>query len=303
MQAATELPFPAERTARAGVVETFTLSKWGAYYADLNEDGVFANHAFAAAVDGISDHYGQRYRRGTSGRIAMTVVLGTLATLRFDADEEAFREQATLALARTFGPGQPGERRPGVAMVVYSHHWRELWSYADPIALAFDGHGKTVLAFGGDPGGGAAARERVRLNQELLAQGAITPDSLYRQDPGLDSADVKTLLTGPSPRLNTPGGVAVLNGTVLPEGCTVNIRPVPDDAAMLVLATDGYPRHLMEDADFWNLERAERRLAEINASDPHCLGINAGVKGIMDHPETRQRGNSYDDRSYLRIRL
>ena len=88
---------------------------------------------------------------------------------------------------------------------------------------------------------------------------------------------------------NRPGmfGYPVLNGLNFAEEM-IKVWSVPDGVEV-VLASDGYPELC------GTLAESEKRLKEILAEDPLCIGRNAGTKGVMEGLE------SFDDRTYARV--
>jgi glycerophosphoryl diester phosphodiesterase len=72
----------------------------------------------------------------------------------------------------------------------------------------------------------------------------------------------------------------------------IHIVDVGDSVKEVILASDGYP-------DLYpTLQETERNLREIIAQDPMLVGVrHRSTKGVLKGAE------SFDDRTYLRIRL
>ncbi len=123
------------------------------------------------------------------------------------------------------------------------------------------------------------------------AQTAAAGDlDLTTSDPGRLAA--RALISRQGALRNTVGpyGFAAIDGRPVPAALVV-VHDVPGGVEELVLASDGYPEIRP------TLAETEARLAELLAEDPHCMGALRGTKGVMAGQL------SFDDRSYLRLRL
>jgi len=271
---------------RVKVLESFTAAKSGRE--DDCEDGILVTEHFAAVVDGATDKSGRRYDGLAPGRFAMLACLDAIGSLPPRADAESAIRHLTETLASRLPPGlPPGGDSPTAAAAVYSAARREIWQVGD---VGFwhegmpEGAGRPVKLVDQ-----RAAEIRAAVLRAVLGSGA-DPAETARADPG--RAAIKSILTGQGAFRNNPAAgewaYAAIDGHPVDPALAV-VHPVPDSAAVIILASDGYPAILPD------LRSSEALLARLLAEDPLCTGALLGTKGV-------QPGNqSYDDRSYLRI--
>jgi hypothetical protein len=142
------------------------------------------------------------------------------------------------------------------------------------------------------------------VNELALLSGELaSPDALYDNDPGRDAlAAVFNRQHVLANREGHPDAYSVLCAKLVPAGLAL-VVPVTPDVQEILLTSDGYPLHLMTDAELKSLNAMETTLKAINARDPHCMNENLGPKGLTRDPATGQLNDNYDDRTVLRFRL
>jgi len=270
---------------RLRVVERFVVGKHGD--PDRCEDLIVVGDAFAAVLDGATDNHDVTFDGLAPGRFAVQACAGALAALPAEADARTAVDRLTTALARAAAaatPSGPGAGRPALSLVAYSVARHEVWRIGD-CAFLIDGEGDNPESLVDL----AAIGARSAHLHSLLAAGASI-DALLADDPG--RALIRPLLRAQRALSNrddnNPYAYGCLDGTPVPHRF-VEVVPVPEAAAEVVLASDGYPELRA------TLAESERRLADILAEDPLC---------ISRHPTTKGLGPgqvSFDDRAYLRL--
>jgi hypothetical protein len=280
---------------RLEILDCFTQPKAGAESPSTNEDHIVINPAsgWAAVFDGISC-FDPEAHEVTPGRQASLLAAGQLDLLEPDAPMTCPFDWGCLALASRLGALKPGAVGPGTVAAFVSAHHRKAAVIADIwVALAHAGGRLEILNHGcGVP---ASARVRAELIKAKLAAGEVDEDSLYDGDPAHETA--RGLVQKQWTRVNNadhPYGYGVICGRPIPPPL-IKVFDVPPGAE-IILASDGYPRL------FPTWQQTEDHLQEMNRKDPHCLHLNVGVKGIRRRADGKL-GASYDDRSYLRLRL
>lgn len=279
------------------VVERFVAGKAGDPL--LCEDAVVVTDGHAAIVDGATDITGRRYGVPgvTGGRWAMAACVAAIEALPADADAETATARLTAALAERIDPALAPQLRPSASVTIYSRSRRQVWQIGD---VAFH--------YAGLPAGAGRPRRPVDriaadfraavIAAETAAAGttadaAGTPPGrldLATDDPGRRAAQALISRQGALRNTLGPYGFAALDGRPMPPALVV-VHDVPGHIGELVLASDGYPEIRP------TLAGTEARLAELLAEDPHCVGALRGTKGVMAGQV------SFDDRSYLRLRL
>lgn len=260
------------------------------------EDGMFIGSKLAVVIDGVTSHGKLKWNGGSSGRFAKDVLCEYLR-----AHEEELAElpagEFLLRLNNVLGkkveeycPGPKAlEEYPRACIVLYNTVAGEVWSYGDcQCRIGDELHHKE--------------KEVDRLLSELRAfviesevikaeKAGETAEEYLRKVPEHDLGReiVSPLIERQELFENIPGqfGYPVLNGLNFAEEM-IKVWPVPDGVEV-ALASDGYPELC------GTLAESEKRLKEILAEDPLCIGRNAGTKGVMEGLE------SFDDRTYARV--
>ena len=310
------------------VVERFVAGKAGDPL--LCEDAVVVTGGHAATVDGATDITGRRYGVPgvTGGRWAMAACVAAIEALPADADAETATARLTAALTERIDPALAPQLRPSASVTIYSRFRRQVWQIGDvafhyaglpagagrprrPIdRIAADFRAAVIAAETAiiaaetaavGTAAGTAATTAIAAKTTAIAAGtagttaatAETPPGrldLATDDPGRRAAQALISRQGALRNTLGPYGFAALDGRPVPPALIV-VHDVPARVGELVLASDGYPEIRP------TLAETEARLAELLAEDPHCVGALRGTKGVMAGQV------SFDDRSYLRLRL
>ena len=267
------------------VVTRFVRSKYG--QGELCEDVIATTDGFTAVFDGSTDVSGLRIDGVTGGRLAALTAAEALDDLAPDADVDRAVEHLSARLAdRNFldepRPLPVGRDRPSTAMLIFSHHRRQLWRIGDS-GFAIDNH----VDLPDMPIDQLTYGLRAAYLHALIAGGA-DPAELTENDPGHQLLKPVYLAQRNLTNQTVPYGYGALDGSAVPETFIESIA-VPDDAQRLVLVTDGYP--FIHDT----LQATEEALAELTARDP---------LGITDWPRPLGVGpliDAFDDRAWVEL--
>jgi hypothetical protein len=269
------------------VVERFIAAKSGR--SEDCEDGIVVTSWLAAVIDGATDKTGDRYEGMTGGQLALTACSEALQSLDSPVSPDEAMDSMSEALAKRLPSGlSPGER-PAAAVSIYSAAHREVWQLGD-VGFWYGGLDESRIRPQKIVDRYASELRAAFLRAEL-ASGA-DPAWLAQHDPG--RAAITGILAYAGVFCNNPGAgdwaYGGINGWPVPPGL-VKIYQVPSRITELVLASDGYPRILS------SLRESEDLLARLLTEDPLCIGQLRGTKGVTPGNE------SFDDRSYLRLRI
>lgn len=251
----------------------------------LCEDGWVCTPHFAAVVDGSTSKVAGRH----GGREAMLLITEALKSLMPEADKGEMLRHLTAALSRHNPPKarRAAEYRLTCSAAIFSRARRVVWIVGDcqcRIGGKIFTNPKRTDAI--------LAQVRGDVLRFLLSKGH-TIGELRKHDLGREFIhgmlrEQTNFQNDTNPR--NPFRYAVLDGTPPIEEFVKEI-PVPQEAAELVLASDGYPQPAA------TLRESEELLRQLLHEDPLCMARNAGTKAWA-------AGNaSYDDRCYLRLRL
>lgn len=258
------------------------------------EDGVVVTGSHAAVIDGATNKSGVTFGSVSPGRMAMLLVSEAVESFGPEIAPEGalgringrirswYERQGVLETVRT----HPASRCTA-SLVIYSEPRRELWFIGDCQALV-DG---TTFQFHKEADRVLSDLRALILHVEL-SKGATERD-LMKLDLGreriLEFLKLQTQLQ--NSRYECEFTYHVVDGFSSDPARQITIVPVPETAAELVLASDGYPRL------FPTLAETEAYLAEVLEQDPLCFRRWRSTKG-------RSKGNfSFDDRSYVRVAL
>ena len=133
---------------------------------------------------------------------------------------------------------------------------------------------------------------RSSINKSYLSRGIMTLDEIASNDPG--RAIIQPFITQQVRWQNAdpsvPYSFGVIDGSDVPTEF-IKIHFVPEEASEIILASDGLPRL------FGTLSESLKHLHEASSSDPLCISILRGTKGL------RQGAEFPDDVSYMRIKV
>lgn len=267
------------------IVEQFSCPK---STATPSEDLVAVTAFYAAVIDGATPKTSCLIGGETPGHLAAAILGKAIATLPPDISSRDAVDAMTDALAASRPTGSTSDTvcddRPTASAVIYSVRRREIWQVGDCPFLC----GGKEFRNEKEIDHILARRRAGRIRQAIESGHSI--ESLMTDDPGRRL--IQPYITAQVKRQNSlcRHGFGVLDGTPVP-GAYIRIYPIGDEIREIVLASDGYPRL------FPTLDATEEYLHRCLASDPLCIGPLLATKGL------RPGNLSFDDRSYLRIRL
>lgn len=192
-------------------------------------------------------------------------------------------------LVRTFkqeaGAPTPASHTGGFVFCIVHPERREIWRLGD-CGYGIDGQVRPT----GIRAETVGANQRALVIRSQFVQGLSVSDVMAHADyDDLISAHVDAQMYFAN-KTSDEYGCGVINGDPVPEQF-IEIEPIPAGAREIAITSDGYPSPLATLAD------AEQLLDRCLREDPLCIGSNLGRKGLG---HGRQ---SYDDRSYIRIKL
>ncbi len=245
---------------------------------ELCEDGIFCNEDFVAVFDGVTAKTSRKFNGKTGGRAAMECAVSTLSQAKSDIDAESLFGKINSAIAELYEGDATGEA--AVCAIIYSRHFKEIWSVGDCQCLVDNKHFKNEKQID-------VILSNVRsLALEIYGKKGVTSS----EDPG--RAFILPLLKEQHCLANGNSiySYAVLNGT--PEFDPRSYLCIKaHEGAEIVLATDGYPKL------FNTLDQSEKALSYLIENDPECRYEYCSTKGI-------QEGCcSFDDRAYIRVNI
>lgn len=273
------------------VIEQALVSRTGK--ASDCEDALCVTDWFVCVVDGVTFKGATLVPGPAPGRIAAGLICECVEQFPFDIDFRTAVHTLTVRIqefCKTLPSAAPGEdyrKHIAASVVVLSRHRREIWSVGDCQILMAD----RIIVNRNNLDSVAADARALYLETELL-RGKSIPD-LLGHDTGRDF--IQPLLSRQHEFLNleTPSEFcyAAVCGVPLPERLMIHPIGIPTDVTEVVLASDGYP-HLAP-----TLEESEKLLKKAIEEDPLRFRKAKSTKGM-------RTGNvSFDDRSYIRVRL
>lgn len=269
------------------VLESCCIPKKSNEKTQSGDDVVHLTPHFAAVIDGAGSWSG-RLDGLTPGRFAALAVARGLDALPSEAtlpEAAAFLSQRLAqALATATLEGEL-LRPPTCVAAIYSAARREIWLVGDCQALLAGQHYQTNL-----PTDERAAAFRQALLRALLLAGKTVAD-LRASDPSWPL--LRPLFEAAPAYQNHPTdplGYGAFDGQPIPER-HLQVIKVPKSVSEIVLASDGYP--VLRPT----LEESEAALWDLAQTDPLMIGDYAGCRAFSSDTD------SFDDRTYLRLRL
>lgn len=265
------------------VVERFQQGKLDAAH---YEDGLVVTPAYAAVIDGSTSKGDYDWGKETSGSIArdvlsdgiralqagesLTTILQSL-TERLNQHTQTITQQPATVLSAW--------NRLTASVVLYSDTLKKVWQIGDCPCLA-DGK----LHDNSKPREAQLAALRSRVLEKALSEGRTTEELLT------DDIGRKTILKELKAECAFQNKTfALFDGTPV---YTPGIKTIDvSNCKELVLASDGYPFL------YPTLRQSEDALSTLLKKDPLCIRLFKATKGL------RPGYHSFDDRTYLRIRL
>lgn len=259
--------------------------------AETCEDGIIVTDSFAAVIDGSTSKTPLRINPTmTNGRYCMETVRRHIASLSPTASAEDFCVSVAQTIMSIYKGNklditrlqQHPEERMTASAVIYSNSLRQLWFVGDCQCLM-----NNVLYNNSKPSEAVFAAKRAEFINHAISSGSVSIDDVLRgQDPGRELILPDLIASCKGQNLT----FSVIDGFPIPMQ-HVKVISVPNDVTELVLASDGYPIILP------TLRESEETLNTILNNDPLCINLFKATKGLI-------KGNtSFDDRSYLRIRI
>ncbi|NLZ76542.1 MAG: hypothetical protein GX911_01045 [Spirochaetales bacterium] len=260
-----------------------------------NEDGLFISEHFAAVIDGCSSRNPLSGQARTNGVIAKNLLLECLGNL----DPNASKDETFHALNDSIrawhvtndlleAAGEDPRMRPGAYIAMMSSARREIWILGDCQALV-DGvrYTKTKAI------DTLMELNRAMLIEEALIQGFSREHLLHH--PELIQDRLAEFMTHQASFQNRMVGTSTFGYPTL-DGFfdhhdSIVVVELGREAKEVVLASDGYP--LLRPT----LEESERELGRLLRKDPLLYTEYRATKGL--NPSF----DSFDDRTYLRIRI
>ena len=273
-------------TADPVVVESFCQGKTSD---DRNEDCIVIDRNFIAVVDGVTSKSNFSYGGKTTGKLAGELVAQTIRSAPPDIDlhglTDAVNRRFRDFYSRVDFPYDIHQLGLQAMASIYSHHRHEVWMVGD-CQVNVDGNiwlntkqSDTILAdmrslaltiLVREHGGERFIAEHDEGRETILPW--ILRANIFAND---DS---------------TRFGYSVFNGEPIPDTLVRRI-PLDDSSHEIIITSDGYPEPSS------TLAEAERQLAILLRDDPYCYRRFPSTKGI------RHGQHSFDDRSYIRLRI
>lgn len=273
------------------IIEQFIQSKTGRM--ETCEDDIFVNEHFAVVLDGATSKTDKKWDGKTPGRVATDCVLSILPFINPTTTAEKFYLACNEAIADWYKKNnvyiemrEHINQRPTVSIVVYSQHRRQVWCTGSGYTL-FDNQyiNNTKLV------DTLNAEVRSYFIQCELKRG-ISEYELLLHDTGRKLVEPLIMKQQFFQNSDEPSefNYYEIDG-FFTQTSKIRITDIPPEVEELVLASDGYPEI------FRTLEKTEKFLAALLKDDPLLYKKYKATKGL-------QQGNvSFDDRSYLRIKL
>lgn len=269
------------------VLESLCEAKYSSSTTVPGDDVLHLTPGFAALIDGAGSWSG-RLNGLARGRFAALAVAKGLNLLDAEADVVRAASHLSRVLKNSLGRATlEGElvRPPTCVAAIYSVSRREVWLVGDCQALIFGQHHQFEL-----PTDQRAAAFRQAFLKALILSGKGLED-VQAGDPSW--ALLKPVFEAAPADQNHPLdslGYGAFDGQEIPA-CHLHVVPVPQHVHEVILASDGYPElHA-------TLAESEEALWALARRDPLMIGDSPGCRAF---PVT---GGSFDDRTYLRLRL
>lgn len=299
------------------------MEQWvcGKKDADHCEDGIVMTDNYAAVIDGSTSKTPFRLQEAYSnGKLCMLEVSKFIRQAPADLTAEQFCQGVTEHIHALYGSFAAQveahkEQRLCASAIVVSRHRSEVWMVGDCHCLINNTHHDNPK-----PQEAGQAQRRAAIWQDLFrhhpeldngqpleedpARQAIIPDIVDKMAgqnvryavidgfpifmPGVKVIKLPTT----SPAAEGTSQEAATLASSAPEVTFQEATSSKQEAVVeVVLASDGYP------ILYNTLDATERTLQKIIHADPHMAFIQPECKGWM------KGQSSFDDRSYLRLRL
>ena len=252
-----------------------------------SEDGIVVTNNFVAVIDGSTSK--TKYRHSlfrTNGRYAMYLTARYIRQMSKTTTSEQFLRGVTAYIRKHYNKSmlprlaEHPEDRLTCSAVVYSRLNREIWMVGDCQCMI-----NGELFDNPKPAEAELAAMRAEEVKRLLATG-VTQEELLRNDTARPVIIPRMLETMREQNVS----YSVIDGFPIARQ-HVRIIPLDFRPWELVLASDGYP--ILRPT----LAESEEELQKLREEDPLNIGRFQATKAF--HPDF----NSFDDRSYIRLKV
>ena len=259
----------------------------------LSEDRIVFTNGFAAVVDGCSNRLGLEYEGFSPGFIASKCIELAISRFALDVDvfdalrimndtiREWYLEHGLLDIVR-----QDPRMRISCYFAIFSEYRREVWVLGDCKALV----GNNLITSEKNIDKLHESLRSFFLRAEILK--GKSEEELYMLQDEIQSF-TNCISSNQAFFQNSTDslfGYSAMDG-FYNQFNNLKVYEIPEGIDELVLSSDGYPKL------YNNLADSESYLLTQIRQDPLCFKSNLSVKGVCPG------FNSYDDRSYLRIKI
>lgn len=255
------------------------------------EDGIIVTDSFAAVIDGSTSKTPLRINPAmTNGQYCMEAVRQHIEELSTDATAEDFCVSVTQKIMSIYEARnidisilrQHPEERMTASAVIYTRTLRQLWFIGDCQCLI-----NGTVYNNSKPQEAILAARRAAFLSDAISKGNVTTEEIIGgHDAGRELILNDLIESCKGQNID----FSVIDGFPIPMQ-HVRIINVPEDTEELVLASDGYP--ILRPS----LSESEDALHVLLSKDPLCINLFKATKGLV------KGNNSFDDRSYLRIKI
>lgn len=258
----------------------------------LCEDGIVTTDSFYAVIDGSTSKGALRIDGKTPGRIAMEILQDAIRRLPEDIHAAEAIHLLTMAICHFYKTRRlyeevslHAENRMTASVVIYSIHHNEVWMAGDCLCR-FNG----VTHCNPKPTDSILAGIRADILTYYIRKGHSI-ENLQTRDLGREwiMPFLKEQCYFQNSATAGPFGYAVVDGFPL-DSNKIRVLHIPPGTEELILASDGYSQ-LCD-----TLKETEQTLYRLLSEDPLCIRTYPSTKGLAGNA-------SFDDRSYLRIKL
>ena len=250
------------------------------------EDAYVLTDNYIAVFDGATPKTAFRFPDGrTPGQVAATTLAETIKRLPAECTAREAIDRLSGALANAL-QGHSGE----ASGVIFSRWRREIWSVGDCQFALLHRDGRLERHRTEKAIDRILADWRASIIGSYLSRGLMTSAEILANDPG--RRIIQPFITRQTRYQNRTGelGFGVFDGGHIPDEF-IETWSIGQDVETVILASDGYPElHA-------TLEETEAALHRMLQSDPMCINVLRGTKGI------RPGCTAHDDRTYVSFDL
>lgn len=276
------------------ILEQYTVGKATTTPSEDSEDAVVVTAYYAAVIDGATPKTAFRYSNGeTPGKQASRLLGNAILDLNPMLEVQSAIAQLNRVLYR---PDVVAANRPTASIVIYSKYRNEIWMVGDCqfgiICKDTDQTSKLQTFTNPKRIDRILAEWRRDIDKSIIDRGLHTQVEIANNDPGrrIIQPFITQQVRYQNIETEHPLAYGVMDGETIPSRF-VRCFQLDSNVEQIILATDGYP------VLFPTLQETEDELSRLLSLDPLCLGPLLGTKGV------RPGNSSYDDRTYLRLKL